>query len=175
MPVIERTGKKIIALNWRCISEFCQLSFYSRKIELLLQNSTTENRFLAYFLEISQMNKTRRERLKSALYLRLRKRKTFFLGEKLKIFEFFSFANCRIMPKNVKVGPFGFINIHSVAKFRKKTRRGTLWGHLKNLEKNRTVPKKSKRGTLQARPALYIYLRKWKMKGGPFGPSLPWP
>ena len=92
------------------------------------------------------MNKTRRERLKSALYLRLRKRKTFFLGEKLEIFEFFSFAKCRIMPKNVKVGPFGFINIHSVAKFRKKTRRRTLWGHLKNLEKKSHSAKKIQKG-----------------------------
>ena len=31
--------------------------------------------------------KTRRERLKSALYLRLKKRKTFFFGKKLEIFE----------------------------------------------------------------------------------------
>ena len=30
---------------------------------------------------------TRRERLKSALYLRLKKRKTFFFGKKLEIFE----------------------------------------------------------------------------------------
>ena len=45
---------------------------------------------------------TRRERLKSALYLRLKKRKNFFL-KKLK-FEFFSFRKCRIVPKNVKGG-----------------------------------------------------------------------
>ena len=30
--------------------------------------------------------------------------------------------------ENVKGGPFGFINIHSVAKYQ-KTRRGTLWEH----------------------------------------------
>ena len=38
--------------------------------------------------------------------------------EKLLIFDF-SFEKCRIVPKNVKGGPFGFINIHSVAKFQK--------------------------------------------------------
>ena len=70
------------------------------------------------------IGKTRPERLKSAPYLRLKKRKTFFL-EKLK---FFSFKKRRIVPKNVKGDPSGFINIHSVAKYQ-KTRRGTLWGH----------------------------------------------
>ena len=45
---------------------------------------------------------TRRERLKSALYLRLKKRKRLFFGKKLEIFR-----KCRIATKNVKVGPFG--------------------------------------------------------------------
>ena len=48
---------------------------------------------------------TRRERLKSALYLRLKKRKTFFL-EKTRNFRKFSFGKCRTVPKNVKGGPF---------------------------------------------------------------------
>ena len=47
---------------------------------------------------------TRRERLKSALYLRLKKRKTFFFGKKLEIFEKISFGKCRTVPKNVKGG-----------------------------------------------------------------------
>ena len=47
---------------------------------------------------------TRRERLKSALYLSLKKRKTFF-WKKLEIFEKnFSFGKCRVVPKNVKGG-----------------------------------------------------------------------
>ena len=37
--------------------------------------------------EVDYSGKTRRERLKSALYLRLKKRKTFFLEKKLEIFE----------------------------------------------------------------------------------------
>ena len=46
----------------------------------------------------------RRERLKLALYLRLKKRKTFFL-ENLKYLNF-SLEKCRTVPKNVKGGPF---------------------------------------------------------------------
>ena len=46
--------------------------------------------------------KTRRERLESALYLRLKKRERLSFEKKLEIFEFFSFRKCRIVPKNVK-------------------------------------------------------------------------
>ena len=50
---------------------------------------------------------TRRERLKSALYLRLKKRKTFFFGKKLEIFEkFFLSKNVAQCRKNQKGGPF---------------------------------------------------------------------
>ena len=41
--------------------------------------------------------------------------------------------------------PFGFINIHSVAKYQKNSQVGPL-GTLKNCEKNRTVQKKIERG-----------------------------
>ena len=48
---------------------------------------------------------TRRERLKSALYLRLKKRKTFFFGKKLEIFgKKISFGKCRTVPENVRGG-----------------------------------------------------------------------
>ena len=47
---------------------------------------------------------TRRERLKSALYLRLKKRKTFFLEKNLKFSKKNSFGKCRTVPKNVKEG-----------------------------------------------------------------------
>ena len=56
----------------------------------------------SHFRDIS--NLTRRERLKSALYLSLKKRKTFF-WKKLEIFEKkFSLGKCRVVPKNVKGG-----------------------------------------------------------------------
>ena len=51
------------------------------------------------------INETRRERLKSALYLRLKKRKTFFLEKNFEIFgKKISFGKCRTVPKNVKGG-----------------------------------------------------------------------
>ena len=53
------------------------------------------------------LKESSRERLKSALYLRLKKRKTFFLEKKLEIFEKkISFGKCRVVPKNVKGGTF---------------------------------------------------------------------
>ena len=60
------------------------------------------------------MKKTRRERLRSALYPRLKKRKTL-----LEIFEFFSLEKCRIVPTTERGDPLGFFNIHSVGKYRK--------------------------------------------------------
>ena len=73
-------------------------------------------------------NITRRERLKSALYLRLKKRKTFFFGKTL-IFWKFSFDKCRIVPKNVKVGTLwdllAYIQLQNI----KKIEGGTFWGH----------------------------------------------
>ena len=44
---------------------------------------------------------TKRERLKSVPFLRLKKRKTFFFWKKIEICEFF-FKKNRIVPKNVK-------------------------------------------------------------------------
>ena len=51
------------------------------------------------------------------------KAQDFFLRKKLEIFEFFSFRKCRIVPKNVKGDPLGFITVYSVAKYQ-KTRKG---------------------------------------------------
>ena len=55
-------------------------------------------------LKNNRLKLTRRERLKSALYLRLKKRKTFFLEKNLKFSKIFLF--CRTVPKNVKRGTF---------------------------------------------------------------------
>ena len=104
---------------------------------------------------------TRRERLKSAPYLRLKKRKTLFLT-KIEIFEkILSFKRSRIVPKNVKGGdPSGFINKHSVAKYQ-KTQRGGPFGDIKKFSKKvAQCQKKSKGGTLWARPVLYVSLKK---------------
>ena len=60
------------------------------------------------------------------------------LGTKFEIFfEFFfekKLRKCRIVPKNEKGDPLGFINIHSVAKYQ-KTRRGDSFETLKNFRK----------------------------------------
>ena len=60
--------------------------------------------------------------------------KTFFF-EKNRIF----FRKCRIVPKNVK----GTCS-HSVAKYHKKTRRGTLWRHENFRRKSYSSEEKSK-------------------------------
>ena len=83
---------------------------------------------------------TRRERLKSALYLKLKKRETFFWK---KTFENFSPSeNVALCRKIKKEGPLRFINMHSVAKYQ-KTQSGTLWDITKFSKKSRTVSKKN--------------------------------
>ena len=109
---------------------------------------------------------TRRERLKSALYLRLKKRKDFW--KKLEIFDFFSFRKCRKVPKNVKRDPLGFINIYSVAKYQ-KTRKGDSSETLKIFEKSRTMPKKNRVGDPLVSSGFVGYVKKVKKwKGDPF-------
>ena len=81
------------------------------------------------------VSKTRRERLNSALYLRLKKRKTFF-----------SFGNCRIVPKNVKGWTLLYLLTYILLQNIKKLEGGTLWGYKKIFGKSRTVPKKIQRG-----------------------------
>ena len=92
---------------------------------------------------------TRRERLKSALYLRLKKRKTFFLEKNLKFSKTnFSFGKCRTVPKNVKGGPF-LIYKHAFCSKITKNSKGGPFGDKKISKKSCTVPKKkSKGGTL---------------------------
>ena len=74
-------------------------------------------------------NITRRERLKSAQYLRLKKRKRLFIEKKLQIFEFFSFRKCRIVPKNVKGGTLWALLTYILLQNIKKLERGTLLRH----------------------------------------------
>ena len=73
-------------------------------------NKNAESPTQAVFIDFKkafEKERTRRERLKSALYLTLKKRKTFFFGKKLEIFENF------FLSKNV-------------AQCRKKSKGGTL-------------------------------------------------
>ena len=93
------------------------------------------------------LNGTRRERLKSALYLRLKKRKTFF-GKKLEIFEKkISFGKCRTVPKNVKGGPFLIYKHAFCSKITKNSKGGPFGDIKKNFEKKfHSAEKKSKGG-----------------------------
>ena len=77
---------------------------------------------------------TRRERLKSALNRRLKKRKTFF-WKKLEFFEKKSFGKCRTVPKNVKGGPFLIYKHAFCSKKKQKTQRGDPLGTLKKFRK----------------------------------------
>ena len=89
------------------------------------------------------LKETRRERLKSAPYLRLKKRKTFFLEKTC------TSKKSRIVPKNVKGGNFLDFNIHAVAKYQKLEGGRDPLEKLKNFQKKvAQCRKKIQRGTL---------------------------
>ena len=111
-----------------------------------------------YFKKIRTMpkNSTRRERLKSAPYLRLKKRKKKF-WKKIEIFEkFFSFKKSRIVPKNVKRGSF-WIYKHTFRCKISKNSKGGPFGDKKNFENVETV--ETKKNVAQCRK---------NSKGGPY-------
>ena len=88
---------------------------------------------------------TRRERLKSALYLRLKKRKTFFFGKKLEIFgKKNSFGKCRTVPENVKGGPF-LIYKHAFCSKITKNSKGGPFGDIKKIRKKISQRRKKNR------------------------------
>ena len=89
---------------------------------------------------------TRRERLKSALYLKLKKRKTFFLEKNLKFLKIFFFRKMsHSAEKNQKGGPFSLGRFCSL-RLKSKKRKGGPFGDKKNFEKSRTMPKKNRKG-----------------------------
>ena len=61
--------------------------------------------------------------------------------------------------------PFGFINIHSAAKYQ-KTPRGTLWGHSKILEKKPHSAEKIQWGNPLVPSGFVGYLEKVKNERG---------
>ena len=111
-------------------------------------------------------NTTRRERLKSALYLSLKKRKTFF-WKKLEIFEKnFSFGKCRVVLKNVKGGPF-LIYKHTFCCKITKNSKGGPFGDIKKIsKKSRTVPKKIQRGDPVVPSGFVSYVKNWVHERG---------
>ena len=109
---------------------------------------------------------TRRERLKSAPYLRLKKRKTLF-GKKRKFLKKFFFQKKSHSAEKCKRGdPSGFINKHSVAKYQ-KTQRGDPLGTLKNFRKKvAQFRKKSKGGDPLGTSGFVCFLEKVKNERG---------
>ena len=80
--------------------------------------------------------------------------------------KFFSFKKSRIVPKNVKGDPYGFINMHSVAKYQ-KTRRGDPLGTFKNFRKKvAQYRKKIERGDPLVSSGFVGYVKKVKNERG---------
>ena len=101
----------------------------------ILNNSILERQLLLVSSTlVTLLVETRRERLKSALYLRLKKRKRLFLKKNLKFLVFFFQKMSHSAEKCKRGDPLGFINIYSVAKYQ-KTRKGDSFETLKNFRK----------------------------------------
>ena len=79
-----------------------------------------ENKKMIREAQVRQ-EQTRRERIESALYLRLKKRKRLFLKKKLEVFFFQKTSHST--EKGKRGDPLGLINIYSLAKYQ-KTRKG---------------------------------------------------
>ena len=80
---------------------------------------------------LTKKKETRRERLKSALYLRLEKRRTFFLGKNFfsKLSKIFFLSENVAVPKNVKGGTLWALLTYILLQNIKKLERGTLLRH----------------------------------------------
>ena len=95
--------------------------------------------------EMQQMSKTRTSKV--GAISKAEKAQNIFYGKNLKFLKFFFFRKVSHSAEKCERGdPFGFINIHSVAKYKKNSKGDTLRTHFR--KKSRTVPKKSKGGTL---------------------------
>ena len=106
--------------------------------------------------------KTRRERPKSAPYLRLKNIQGTTIGKKIFLKSIFGkylfFKKSRTMPKNSKRGHSGSLNVFTNRKLQKNARGYPLIEFKNFLEKNRIVPKKTQRGD----PLVSLYF--WKHK-----------
>ena len=117
-------------------------SFTNCSLNCLSGTKKTE----VHLYQLSEFKQTRLERLKAALYLRLKKRERLFL-KKFGIFEFFSFRKCRVVPKNVKGGLFG-LHQHTLCYKISKNSKGGLFSDIKKFSMSHNAEKKSKGGTL---------------------------
>ena len=72
------------------------------------------------------------------------------------------------MPKNLKGGPFGIFNIHSVAKHQ-KIEVGKIFYFLEKISQCRKTKKKTERGTLWDFPTSILSQNSKKLKRDPLG------
>ena len=110
-----------------------------------------------------QYEKTRRERLKSAQYLRLKKLKRLFLEKNLKFSKIFLFRKMSHSAKKCKrKDPLGFINIYSVAKYQKNSKGGLFWDIKEFSKKVAQYRKKIESGYLLVSSGFVGYVKKVK-------------
>ena len=133
-----------------------------------------------------EKRKTRREHLKSALYLRLKRRKVFKIVKGWTLQTFSNLVCCKISEK-LKGGHFGDINFETVSQCRNTTKgrpfgffeiavcrkisinlKGGPFGDKQISIKNSHSAEKIKGGTLKSRPVLYLTFKIEYTEGEPF-------
>ena len=113
--------------------------------------------------DLAEFGKTRRERIKSALYLKLKKRKTFFLEKNLKFSKKFSFRKMSYKTEKCRRAPF---LIYKQLQNNKKIKGGAFGDIINFRTKSRTVPKKIERGDSLVPSGFVGYLERVKSKRG---------
>ena len=94
---------------------------------------------------------------------------------KKRIRTFFS-QKSRIVPKNEKGDPLGFININFVAKYQKNSKGGLFWDIKKFSKKKSHIAKQNwKGGPFSLFRFFRLRKKGLKKEGGPFALSLHWP
>ena len=128
--------------------------------------SRIEDLAAANIAELSSGSRSRRG-LKSALYLRVKKRKTFFFGKKAWNFEnYFSFEKCRIVPKNVKGGTLLDLLTYIMLQNIKKLEGGPFWDIKKIFEKKPHSAEKNPKGDPLDTSGFVGFLEKVKNERG---------
>ena len=117
-------GESLVSSGMVCYAEKQEKPFWFSSLDQIVHFDAIIfcRTFVELFWSVRVDRKTRRERLKSALYLRLKKRKRLF-------FEFFSFGKCRIVPRNVKGGTLWALLTYTLLQNIKKLERWTLLIH----------------------------------------------
>ena len=149
MRVFTMIKEKTCALCGK-IFQHCA-TFFSKNLNLtkkirLIKNVLQISRVSFHVLSTMRLSeRTRRERLKSALYLTLKKRKRFF-EKKLEIFELFFFQKPSHSAEKCERGTLWALLTYILLQNMKKLEGGTLLRLKIFSEKSRTGPKEIQRG-----------------------------